>query len=86
MTRLLKMGAIPTAISLPSRFLVPEELEFKELTLRIIAEHCGHLEAFESGTNAAGLMFEETEIQCQGQQVLGNYRDELTHQLPSCKV
>ena len=70
MTRLLKMGAIPTAIYLPSRFLVLEELEFKELIPRIATEHCGHLEAFESGTSAGGLMFEETEMQYQGQQVL----------------
>ena len=52
---LVEMGAEPTALSYPASVLVPEEMEYRELTPRIIAGYYGHGQLYDDALRAAGL-------------------------------
>jgi len=54
-SHLLSLGLDPRATSDPAYFMLPEELEFKSLTPRTIADHYQHGEIYDRAMRAAGL-------------------------------
>jgi ankyrin repeat protein len=52
MFKLFDLGADSAALTIPSSS-VPEGLEYKELRAETIAEHCGHLQAYNTAMRAA---------------------------------
>jgi ankyrin repeat protein len=55
MTFLAEMGVDPMALSDPASVLVPEELEYMELTPQTIAEYYGHGRLYDDALRAVGL-------------------------------
>ena len=53
-TFLVEIGAEPTTLSYPASVLVPEEMEYKELTPRTIAEYYGHGQLYDDALRTAG--------------------------------
>ncbi|KAH7317244.1 ankyrin repeat-containing domain protein [Rhexocercosporidium sp. MPI-PUGE-AT-0058] len=65
-TFLVEVGVDPRALSDPASVLVPEELEYKELTPQKIAEYYGHGRLFDDALLAAGLSDRKEPMEKQG--------------------